>query len=251
MTGHFIADLSLIATALILATSFAGSFVTAAFGIGGGIITLAAIASLLPAAAIIPVHGAVQVGSNAGRLAVMRHHFDSSALLPFTAGALIGALFGGALVVELNPAVLRITLGLFILWTIGFKPPKFLAKSAGLVGLTSSFLTMFVGGTGPFVITFIRTLGLNKLGIVATHAGFMTLQHGLKTITFATLGFAFVDWLALITAMIAAGLLGTLIGKRVLMKLNEAHFKTILNGVLIVLALRLIAIGIWPWITSP
>lgn len=238
-----IAELGPLTTTLILAISLFGSFITAAFGIGGGIITLAGIASLLPPFAIIPVHGAVQTGSNAGRLAILRQHFAPSSFLPFAIGALIGAAIGGAMVVELDPATLRITLGVFILWTIFFKPPKFLARSAGLVGSISSFLTMFVGGTGPFVITFIKTLGLDRLGTVATHAGFMTVQHSLKTLVFALLGFAFSDWLILIAGMILAGLVGTFLGKKVLMKINEAHFKKVLDGILVVLALRLIFVG--------
>jgi hypothetical protein len=38
-----------------------------AFGIGGGAALLAVMASLVPPAALIPVHGVVQVGSNLGR----------------------------------------------------------------------------------------------------------------------------------------------------------------------------------------
>ena len=243
-------ELGTLTICLILGISLFGSFITAAFGIGGGIITLAGIASLLPAPAIIPVHGAVQIGSNAGRVALMFRHFDRTALLPFLTGAFIGAAIGGALVVELDPSTLQIALGLFILWTILFKPPKFLARSASLVGVTSSFLTMFVGGTGPFVITFIKSLQLDRMGTVATHAGFMTFQHALKTGVFALLGFAFSEWLFLIAAMIAAGLIGTLLGKRVLMKVNEAQFKTVLNLVLMVLAIRLIIVGLWPSMTS-
>jgi len=198
-----IIDLGPLTACLILGLSFIGSFITAAFGIGGGIITLAGIASLLPASAIIPVHGAVQVGSNAGRAVLM---------------------------------------------SIFCKPPAIIAKSAGLVGVISSFLTMFVGGTGPFVITFVKSLGLDRLGIVGTNAGFMTLQHSLKTIVFALLGFAFSQWLLLILMMICAGLIGTLFGKRVLMTIDEANFKRVLNALLGVLAIRLIVVGAWSWL---
>ncbi len=243
-------QLGALTTALILSISFFGSFITGAFGIGGGIVTLAGIASLLPAAAVIPVHGAVQIGSNAGRFAIMRNNFNAQALFPFFLGALVGVGLGGAFVVSLDPSTLRITLGLFILWAVFFKPPQLLAKSAGLVGAISSFLTMFVGGTGPFVITFVKSLNLDRLGTVATNAGFMTLQHSLKTVVFLMLGFAFSEWLLLILAMIVAGFAGTLLGKTVLLRINEAIFRTVLNVILVVLALRLISIGISPWIMS-
>jgi len=44
---------------LVVAASFATSFLTAAFGIGGGAVLLAILASLMPSAALIPVHGVV------------------------------------------------------------------------------------------------------------------------------------------------------------------------------------------------
>ena len=41
---------------ILAALSFAASFITVAFGIGGGAVMLAVLAVMLPAAAIIPVH---------------------------------------------------------------------------------------------------------------------------------------------------------------------------------------------------
>ena len=55
------------ALALIL-TAALTSAVTAAMGAGGGVMLLAVMALVMPAAAIIPVHGMVQLGSNANRV---------------------------------------------------------------------------------------------------------------------------------------------------------------------------------------
>ena len=52
---------------LLMGISFLTSLITAAFGIGGGVVMIAVLASILPPAALIPVHAVVQVGSNAGR----------------------------------------------------------------------------------------------------------------------------------------------------------------------------------------
>lgn len=60
--------------AALLATSFVGSFITVAFGIGGGALLLAVMATLVPPAALIPTHGVVQIGSNLGRAAVTFRH---------------------------------------------------------------------------------------------------------------------------------------------------------------------------------
>ena len=232
----------LVALAL-MGISFLGSFITAAFGIGGGVVVLAVLASLLPPAALIPVHGVVQVGSNAGRTLIMRAHIQRAVLGVFVIGTLIGVALGGMFVVKLSPAIVQIAVGAFILWTIFFKPPAFLRHSAWIAGGFSSFLTMFFGATGPFVAAYIRTLGLDRLDHVATHAACMTVQHGLKIVAFGILGFAFAPYVPLIVGMIAFGFLGTLVGRQVLLKIDERVFKTALQTILVVLALRLIWAG--------
>ena len=233
----------LVATAL-LGVSFLGSFITAAFGIGGGVVVLAVFASLLSPAALIPVHGVIQLGSNAGRMLIMREYISWPVFIPFVVGALVGVAIGGIVVVDLPPAVIQIAVGLFILWTIVAKPPAFLRHSAWLAGGFSSFLTMFFGATGPFVAAYIKTLGVERMVHVGTQAACMTMQHGLKVVAFGILGFAFGPYIALIVGMIAFGFLGTLVGRKVLMKIDEKFFKTILNAILILLSLRLIWAGV-------
>jgi 2-octaprenyl-6-methoxyphenol hydroxylase len=56
---------------LVLLAAFT-SALTAIAGIGGGVVMLGAMASLLPAPAIIPVHAVVQLGSNVGRAFLLR-----------------------------------------------------------------------------------------------------------------------------------------------------------------------------------
>ena len=59
----------------LIAASALTSFITAAFGLSGGVTILALMAILLPPAALIPVHGAVQIGSNVGpRTSPCRFH---------------------------------------------------------------------------------------------------------------------------------------------------------------------------------
>lgn len=224
--------------------SFCTSLITAAFGIGGGAVLLAILATLLPPAALIPVHGVVQLGSNTGRTLVMLPHLARSILLPFLAGSLIGIALGAMVVVELPPAAIRIGVGAFILWSVVATPPAIFRRSAWIAGAGSSFLTMFFGATGPFVAAYVKTQELGRMAYVATHAACMTAQHLLKVIAFGLLGFAFSAYLGLIAGMVGAGFLGTLAGRRVLMRLDERRFGLVLNAILVVLAARLIWEGV-------
>lgn len=227
----------------LLGLSIVSSFITVAFGLGGGAVMLAVIATLLPAAAIIPVHGLVQLGSNAGRGLLMMGHMRLDLLGPFAIGAVAGVATGGALFVQLPPAWIQVGVGSFILWSVVWRPPAMFRRSGLLTGAVSSFLTMFFGGTGPFVATYVRAQKFDRFGFVGNHAMLMTVQHLLKTLVFAILGFAFSKWIALIALIILFGFVGTALGKLALARLDEKRFRFILNVILVLLAVRLIYAG--------
>ena len=228
----------------IVSLSFLTSLMSAALGLGGGTVMLAVLANLLPVSAIIPVHGVVQLGSNVGRAVVLLRHVNRSVLLSFALGSIVGVAIGGIVATRLPPPVLQIGIGLFILWSVFLPSPASMQRSTALMGMLSSFLTMFIGGTGPFVAAFVKTLGMDRMRHVATHASLMTLQHALKSFAFGFLGFAFGEWLPLVALMILAGFGGTLVGRMVLMRIDERRFGVALNVVLVVLALRLFGTGV-------
>ena len=229
------------ATAIFLfAVSFAGSFITVAMGIGGGAMVLAVMASIIPPVALIPVHGVIQFGSNVNRAAIMWQYAYWPPVLAFGVGSLVDVSIGGAIVVDLPPSVVQIGVGLFVIWLVVKKSPLWLTRWPYVTGLISSFLTMFFGATGVFVSGFVKALALGREAHVATQAVLMTLQHLLKVIVFGLLGFAFGPWLGFMAVMIATGMLGTLVGRQILRRMNDAIFGKVLNGILVVLAVRLI-----------
>ncbi|MDF0599758.1 sulfite exporter TauE/SafE family protein [Psychromarinibacter sp. C21-152] len=243
MLEYMVAGLEPWVALVLLIVSAGASFITAAFGIGGGGVMLAVLATLLPPAAIIPVHAVVQFGSNAGRAALFLRHMRWELFGAFAAGTVLGIGLGGAFVVQLHPGWLQIAVGAFILWSVVGRPPGFLKRSGLIAGAFSSFLTMFIGGTGPFVATYVKAQGYARHDHVATQAVLMTLQHGLKCVAFGVLGFAFAVWAGFIAALVLAGFVGTWTGKRMLARIDEALFSKVLSAILIVLSLRLIWAG--------
>lgn len=231
-------------TLILLAASFMGSFITIAFGIGGGVMLLAIMASLMPPAALIPVHGVVQLGSNVGRASAMFRHIHWPALGWFGVGALVGVALGSALVVKIPAALVQVGVGIFVIWSVIAKPPAWMRRWPVVTGALTSFLTMFFGATGPFVATYTRALNLGRHEYAATHATLMVMQHSLKSLAFGFLGFVFSDWIWFCAAMIFAGLVGTFTGRLVLDRLTDARFQKILNTILVVIALRLIWSGL-------
>lgn len=238
-------SLSLVEVLGLFGVSFLAGILSAVAGVGGGIAMLAALASVVPPAALIPLHGIVQIGSNIGRVIVLARHVAWRILPAFLVGSVVGAGLGGATAVNLPPEVVRIAVGVFILWSLAAKPPGLLRRHGWLNGAISSYLTMFVGASAPFVLVYVKAQELGRMGQVGTHAVLMTSQHILKTLIFGFLGFAYGPWIGFVIGLIATGFLGTLIGRSFLGRTSDTRFALVVNVVLAAVALRLIWVAAW------
>ena len=229
--------------ATLCGISFLGSFVTASMGIGGGGLVLATMALFLPPPVLIPLHGVVPLGSNIGRTALMSRHVFFDIVPMFLIGTLLGALVGGQLVVALPVTLLQTVLGIFILysaWAPRLKARRPTTRTFFYVGAVATFLTMFIGATGPLVAPFIAASCDKRQQVVASHAMLMSIQHGLKIIVFGYLGFSFAPYASLLIGLLAFGFAGTYVGKLVLNRLPEKSFRAGLKIILTILALRLL-----------
>lgn len=237
--------------ALLIGAAFFTSALTAAFGIGGGVALLALMTYAMPVAALVPVHGAVQLSSNAGRVWVLRTFLDWRAILPFVAGSAVGALAGAQFVVQLPEALLQTILAVFIIAVTWISLPALPAARKRLFsavfaggGAVNGFATMFVGATGPLTALFFEKVFADRRAYSANHAAAMVAQHGFKIVAFALAGFAFFDWLGLIVAMSVLGYAGTVVGAAFLARLPEDRFRRWFRIVLTVLALDLLRRGL-------
>jgi uncharacterized protein len=249
----FAEPISPLAVALLAAGSFLTSATTAAFGIGGGVAMLALLSYFMPVAALIPVHGAIQLASNSGRLYVQRRFVSWNRAAPFIAGTVVGAAAGAALVFRLEEPVMKTALGLFVLATSWVSFP--VLASAGtaifvLGGTATAFASMFFGATGPLVAIFFANAFADRRQYSGTHAAVMAFQHGAKIAAFAFAGFAFAAWLPLIAAMAATGYLGTVVGARMLSTLDETRFRQIFRWLITAIALDMIRRGALAWMAN-
>lgn len=223
--------------------SFFTSAMTAAAGIGGGVVLLAIMAAVYPPGVLIPVHGMVQLGSNGGRALLMARHVMLGYMPAFLFGGLLGGLAGAQIFAELPVALLRTLLALFILYAAWGPAIRALAPSRRTffgVGLLASFAGIFVGGTGPMIAPFIAAASADRREVVATHAAFMTFQHIIRVGAFIVIGFAFAPFAGFVIAMVATGFAGTVAGRYFLNRLPERAFRIVFKTVLTLLALRLL-----------
>ena len=238
------ADLSLVTVLVLVFTAGLTSALTAALGIGGGVLLLAIMSMLLPAAAIIPLHGLVQLGSNANRAVLTAAHIRWSVLYWFAPGVVLGAILASLLLIELPTSLLQLSIASFILllcW--GPAIPQVATGACGtfFAATLTTFVSHFVGATGPLVAAFIKQQQQGqRQATVATFAATMTLQHAPKALVYSAAGFVFYDWLGLALLMIMAGTIGTKLGLGLLNTISDRRFTHIFNLLLTLLALRLI-----------
>ena len=236
-------DLSALDLTLLILTSGFTSFMTASVGIGGGVLLLAVMASILPVNVLIPVHGLVQLGSNGNRAFMTRQHIHWPMVLFFTLGALIGAVSASQVLVQLPLDVIRLAVACFILVMVwGPKPKKLQVSGPGtvLAGGVTTFASMFVGASGPLVASVIHRSGQDKLATTATFATCMSFQHLLKATVFGFIGFSFVQWWGPVLLMIASGAIGTWLGLKLLNRLPAEVFARLFKVLITLLALRLL-----------
>ena len=240
-------NISLLTYFFLCLASLFGSLLSASVGIGGGSLVLGMMALFLPPINLIPIHGAIQLGSNLSRTVIFIKHVSTKFTLMFLIGSFIGTIIGGKTFVSLPTPTLQILIALFILYSswgpkIKTQTPKNILFIC--IGGVSSFITMFVGATGPLVAPFVAASCETRQEVVSTHATLMSIQHGLKLLVFGFLGFSIGPFIPLLIGMLAFGLAGTYFGKIILNKLPEKMFRKLLKYILTMIALRLLFVAL-------
>lgn len=237
-------QLSFAASSFLILFAGLTSAITASIGVGGGVLLLAVMALILPPAAIIPVHGMVQLGSNLNRALMTIKDIDWKLLAAFTPGAILGAWLASLFLVQLPIHVLQLTIAGFILFlTWGPKIPPIGLGQLGTIAaaLITTFISMFAGATGPLVAAFVKQQHQgDRFRTVANFAAAMSVQHLPKALVFGAAGFVFSDWLGLMLLMIISGAIGTWLGLHLLARLSNRNFGRIINIILTLLAIRLV-----------
>lgn len=234
---------------LLLSTMALGtSIVSGVMGMAGGMMLLATMLHWMDPLVAIPVHGVVQLASNASRAWFQRAHVRWDAVWRF-AWPLLPAGAAGLWLLRAAPADGgRAAIGAFVLlatWAPGAlrlgprpgsDPRRALPAGGALVG----FLGTTIGATGPLLAPFVLALGLTPPATVGTLAACQVFQHGAKLALFGAAGFDFRAFALPALALCTAAILGSAIGTRLLDHLPERLFRSAVKGILTLLALELL-----------
>jgi len=238
--------------------AFATSIISGIIGMGGGILLLATMLSFLSHAETIPAHGAVQLVSNGTRLLVFLRHVDVKTVVRFAAGALPGSIVGGLLLVWLRKGQIdstepyfKIAIGLYVLITT-FRPivkrpasgepaapPRI--STFTLFGGLAGVLGLTIGAIGPLIAPVFLHAGFVKERMIATKAVCQMTIHLLKVPIFLASGL--VDYAKLGQLIVIMSLMvipGTLIGKRILTRVDERAFVMLFKLAMLLAGLKVL-----------
>jgi len=226
---------------------FLSSAISGIAGMGGGILLMLLLAQLMDQSKLIPLHGMIQLSSNAIRSFLFRKEIDIKDSLHFIPAAAIGALTGFVLKPDLPEAEFKIVLGtsLVILSLISF-PVK--SKSGYRIflipGLLSGFLSVNIGATGPVIAPFFLIRERSNGDLIGTKALCQTSVHLFKTLLFFSGGLIGLSLIPEFIAALPAVFLGTWTGKQFSGKIPPRYFRKGVRILIVILCLRILYSGI-------
>jgi uncharacterized membrane protein YfcA len=233
------------AVAVLIATSFLTSALSAVVGMGGGIALLAVMASLLPAPVVVPLHGVVQLFSNGTRALVMCRHINRKIfalyMIPSIAGVLIGArLYVGSELPWFRPAIGVFILAYLVTLRVQPRVGRFPLAWYAPLGFVVGACAALIGATGPLIAPFFLRDDLGPREIVANKAAIQITTHAAKIPAFFLAGFGYREHADLLTPLVLTAILGTLAGGKVLEQLSPVAFRRLFVTALIAVAVHLI-----------
>jgi uncharacterized membrane protein YfcA len=228
---------------LLIPIAFLTSCLTAVMGMGGGVLLIAVMPGLVPAAVIVPLHAATQLASNISRAGFGWRDIDFGIIPAFVVGALAGAWLGAEVYQRLDMHWLPALIGLCILLFTWVPLPA--VRGGGqwsllLLGFYQTGLGMVAGATGPVGAAVLLRRNTARDWLVVNTAVYMTLNHALRVAAFIAIGFSFAAWWPLLSGMIVAGILGSWVGTRLRHLVPQLNFQRLFRWMVTLLALRMI-----------
>jgi uncharacterized membrane protein YfcA len=231
---------------VIVLGSFLASVSNAAFSTGGAMIMLAFTSTVLPVAAIVPIHSTLLIGSTASRALVFREHIDWRIAGPFLLGSVVAVAIGARLYFELPDKAIGIaiaTVMLLAIWLPGVPWRPKIRHPWLIVGFVHSLLsTLFA--YGALLHAVILHTGLQRRQVVGTMAAALTGMGLFKIAGYAFNGFDYRPFIAMILLSMLAAFLGTWVGKHINDRVSERAFRFVFRALVTITAVRLLYIQV-------
>ena len=235
---------------IILLATLVSAFISGIFGMAGGLVLMGVLAAILPVAAAMIVHGAIQMVSNGWRAFLLRGHIDWRIFGRYALGSLAAVLTLALLAWRPDKTVVYLLLGLtpLMVWV----PKKLLdlditkRGQAETAGFIVQGLNTLAGVAGPLLDLFFVRTDLTRQAIVATKSATQVLAHVVKiafwSLPFlASAGAGAMPPLWLFALAIPLSMTGTWLGGLVLERMSDVNFKRWMRWLVTVIGLVYLA----------
>ncbi|MEQ9616643.1 MAG: sulfite exporter TauE/SafE family protein [Phycisphaerales bacterium] len=231
---------------LLLIIALVAGVLSAVVGFGGSALMLPALHEVVgPRDAVVALTVAQIVG-NASRVWFNRREIDRAALLWYIAGAVPMAIVGGAIFVTVPLRHLDWALGAALLVLVAgrralaHRKARLSRKALLPVGAGTGLLSALAGFAGPLVAPFFLATGLVRGAYIGTEAAAALTVHAVKLPVYGV-GGAVTPQAILAGAVLAPALIaGAWIGKRIVDRVSASLFTLLIEGALVVAAVRMI-----------
>ncbi len=241
----YLSRMGLLEYAVLFVTALVTAAISATMGAAGGTAMISIMAILLPPAAVVPLHGLIQLGSTSTRVLAMINYICWRLILFFTPTMILGTwiaaqIWSGEQMDWFKPVIGTLVLLFLFLRRFAHRLRELPLAIYPLGGIAIGFLNIFVGATGLLTTMFYYRDELRKEEIIASAAVTFCWGHFLKLPTFLALGFDYLSYAPLLIGMGLCVIAGTLIGKHLLLHMSMRMFRIAFEIVLALLALYLI-----------
>jgi uncharacterized membrane protein YfcA len=233
------------ALGILVLFSFFTSALSAATGMGGGVLLFTVMTLYFPINVLIPIHGIIQFFNNILTVHFLRPHLKKSLIIPFLLGSIPGVILAASIVDKLiktnAPQMIILALIIYSLFRPKRLPDLELQhKNFIWVGLTTGFLGIIAGAIDPVLAPFFVRKDLTKEEVIANKAAMQAIVHFAKIPVFLYLGFDYLPFLSFCLVTNLACFFGTKFGIMMLRKMSEDVFLKVFKFALASTGLRML-----------
>lgn len=241
-----VALVDVIPLVVLALTALAASTVAAVAGFGGAVVLLPVLVWVFGARDAVPILTVAQLVGNLSRVHFNRRELAWPVAGWFAVGAVPSSVIGALLFVAAPTSVLTRLLGVFLLASVGYRHSKLgrhmRISQRGFVGVGAGlgFLSALLGSVGPLAGPFFLSHGLVAGAYIGTEALTAVTMHLVKAGVYG--GYAVLTGASteIGLAIGAVMILGTYLGKCLLVRVPERRFPLIIEVVLLVSGLQLL-----------
>lgn len=226
---------------LIAFICFVGGIISSVIGVGGGVMVLALLLTMMPLLIGSALHSILMLVGNLQKSLMLFSHISKELIFKYLVGAIPGVLLGSFLVIIIPASFIYLIFSFFLLGYgyIELRHPAYHFKVKQndffWIGNLSGISTGIMGAPGPIHAPFFLRYGLTKESFVATTSITTFVMHLSKLGAFWKLDILSTVNFSFLIVGIGSTVLGIYFGIVLLGKIPILLFKRILVFVLIIL----------------